>query len=253
MNRFYMLNVPIDNCGMAEAVRTVANLAAGKAHSTIADRSCARVYFLNAHCGNVASKVPEYKAAMRRADYVFADGSGVKLAGRIQGTPVDENVNGTDMFPLLMQAFSTIGARVFFIGAKRRVIARLVTSAAERWPGVRITGWTLGYFHEDQEVLDAVRLFGADAIFVAMGVPRQELWIDRWADQSGARVALAVGGLFDFYSGIMPRAPLWMRRLGVEWLYRLYREPGRMWRRYLLGNVAFLARILAHKRKGARK
>jgi N-acetylglucosaminyldiphosphoundecaprenol N-acetyl-beta-D-mannosaminyltransferase len=252
MNRLYMLNVPVDNCDMAEAVHTVATLAAGTAHSAHPDRPCARVYFLNAHCGNVASKVPSYKEALRRADLVFADGSGIKLAGRIQGTPVSDNVNGTDMFPLLMQAFSENGTRVFFIGAKRRVIARLVTNTAERWPGVHITGWTLGYFKEDQEVLDAVRLFGADVIFVAMGVPRQELWIDRWANQSGARVAIAVGGLFDFYSGIMPRAPLWMRRLGIEWLFRLYQEPGRMWRRYLLGNVAFLARILANKRKGAR-
>lgn len=252
MRRGYMLNLPVDSCGMDEAVAAIMAFARGTARPRHEGRSCARVYFLNAHCGNVSAKVPGYAEAMKRADHVFPDGAGVKLAGKIQGTPIEANVNGTDLFPLLMDAIAAEGLRVFFVGAKRRVIARLVQVVAERWPGARLTGWTVGFFTEDSEVVDAVREFGADVVFVAMGVPRQELWIDRCADDSGARVALAVGGLFDFFSGVMPRAPLWMRRLGIEWVFRLAMEPGRMWRRYIIGNFEFLGRVIGRRRRGAR-
>ena len=252
MERLYLLNLPVDSCSMEEAVDTVLAFARGERKSGIPDRTCARIYFLNAHCGNVASRVPAYREALRRADLVFPDGSGVKLGGKLQGTPIAENINGTDMFPLLMEAMAEEHLRVFFVGAKRSVIARLVQEVSRRWPGVDLTGWTVGYFTEDREVVEAVRLFGADLVFVAMGVPRQELWIDACADSTGARAALAVGGLFDFFSGLMPRAPSWMRRLGIEWIFRLAMEPGRMWRRYIIGNFAFVARILGRRRRGAK-
>lgn len=251
MTRGYMLNVPVDSCTMQEAIDAIMAIARGGKRPS-GEGGCARVYFLNAHCGNVSAKVPEYREALRRADFVFPDGSGVKLGGRIQGTPIEANVNGTDMFPPLMEALGREKLRVFFVGAKRQVIARLVAAVPERWPGVEVTGWTVGFFKDDAEVVDAIRLFGADLVFVAMGVPRQELWIDRCADATGARIALAVGGLFDFFSGVMPRAPQWMRRLGIEWVFRLAMEPGRMWRRYIIGNFAFVARVIARRRRGAK-
>ena len=252
MQRIFMLNVPVDSCGMEEAVETVAAFARGDRTPEKPGRTCARVFFFNAHCGNVSTKVPAYKDALQAADLVFPDGSGVKIAGKIQSTAIEANVNGTDMFPLLMEKLASEGRRVFFVGAKRTVIARLVKSIPERWPGVVLTGWTVGYFSDDREVIDAIRLFGADLIFVAMGVPRQELWIERCGDATGAKAALAVGGLFDFFSGIMPRAPAWMRRLGIEWIFRLAMEPGRMWRRYIVGNVEFLAKIVRRRRRGAK-
>ncbi|MEI6876010.1 MAG: WecB/TagA/CpsF family glycosyltransferase [Spirochaetota bacterium] len=252
MKRLHMLNVAVDTCLMDEAVDAICAFARGERRSTFADRGCAHVYFFNAHCGNVSARVPAYKEALDRADLVFPDGSGIKLGGMIQGTPIEANVNGTDLFPLLMEALAREGRRVFFVGAKRRVIASLVQSVPKRWPGVELTGWTVGYFDHDSEVTEAIKSFGADVVFVAMGVPRQELWIDRCMDSTGAKVAIAVGGLFDFYSGVMPRAPLWMRRLGVEWLFRLAMEPRRMWKRYILGNFEFMARVIARRRRGSK-
>ncbi len=252
MERLHMLNVPVDSCGMDEAIEAIMSFARGQKKPATEGRNCARIFFLNAHCGNVAARVPAYFEALCRADYVFPDGSGVKLAGKIQGTPIEANVNGTDLFPLLMSALAKEGLRVFFVGAKRGVLAKLVESVAQRWPGVVLTGWTVGFFSQDSEVIEAIKLFGADVVFVGMGVPRQELWIDRCGDATGARVALAVGGLFDFFSGTIPRAPQWMRRLGIEWLFRLYQEPGRMWRRYIIGNFEFIARVIARRRRGSK-
>ncbi len=251
MRRIHILNVPIDTGTMGETIQEIVDYARGIRHSSKEERTCAQVFFINAHCGNVSATNGAYRTALREADAVYPDGSGIILAGKLSGTPIEENVNGTDLFPLLMAALEKERSRVFFIGSRRSVIARLVAEVPRRWPGVQLTGWTIGYFTEDQEVIDAVKAFGADVIFVGMGVPRQELWIHTFADRTGAKVALAVGGLFDFYSGIMPRAPLWMRRLGVEWLFRLAMEPGRMWRRYILGNGLFLARVIARRRRGA--
>lgn len=252
MERMYLMGLPVDNSLRAEAVQLVADLAGGRIRSTISDRVCSRIFFLNAHCCNVAARNSAYREALHSADYIFADGIGVRLAGRFQGTPIADNVNGTDLFPMLMTALSGTGVRVFFVGARPPVIAALVRETARRWPGVTITGWTIGYFVRDSEVIEAVRLFGADLVFVAQGVPRQELWIDRFGDETGARVALAVGGLFDFYSGMMPRAPVWMRRIGMEWLFRLIQEPQRMWRRYIIGNAVFLVRAWSRRRRGVR-
>lgn len=252
MKRLFMLNVPIDTCGMDEAVKAVAAFARGERKPEMPGRTCARVFFLNAHCGNVSTKVPAYREALQRADLVFPDGSGVKLGGKIQSTAIEANVNGTDMFPLLMEALAAEGLRVFFVGAKRNVIARLVESIPKRWPGAALAGWTTGYFSDDGEVIDAIKQAKADIVFVAMGVPRQELWIERCGDATGAKAALAVGGLFDFFSGLMPRAPAWMRRIGIEWVFRLAMEPGRMWRRYILGNVEFVAHVVRRRRRGAK-
>lgn len=117
--------------------------------------------------------------------------------------------------------------------------------ARARWPRLRIAGTNDGYFSPDDSdrVAATVRASGADVLLVAMGAPRQELWIGRYADAAGASATLGVGGLFDYYSGRIPRAPVWMRRLGLEWIFRLLQEPRRLWRRYLVGNLVFLWRV----------
>ena len=103
---------------------------------------------------------------------------------------------------------------------------------------------------EEPEVIRGIRDSGADLLLVAMGAPRQDLWIQRHLAATGVKVAMGVGGLFDFYSGRIPRAPRWVREIGLEWLYRFSREPRRMWRRYFLGNPLFLARVLMEKGRG---
>ena len=125
----------------------------------------------------------------------------------------------------------------------------MAARAAEAWlrlaPELRIAGTRDGYFTENEarEVARAIRDSGADVVLVGMGSPRQEEWMDRWGGETGARVVWCVGALFEYSGGIRRRAPVWMRRSGLEWFFRLALEPGRLWRRYLLGNARFCWRL----------
>jgi N-acetylglucosaminyldiphosphoundecaprenol N-acetyl-beta-D-mannosaminyltransferase len=268
MERIRIQQLPVDRMDLAEALDRILALArTPRTHEppssgfgsnpsmprkTGSATRCARVFFLNAHCANVAWKNPEYRASLESADLVLADGSGVAAAARIQHSGPVPNVNGTDLFPPLMERLADSDIPVFFLGAKRHVVEALVGEVRRRWPKARIAGYRSGYLTDPAAAAQEVAASGAALLFVALGVPRQELWIARHADSSGAAVALAVGGLFDFYSGCMPRAPLWLRRIGMEWIFRLIKEPSRMWRRYLLGNIIFLSRSVWLGRRGGR-
>ena len=167
------------------------------------------------------------------------------MAGKVLGRPVRDNVNGTDLFPRLAAALQGRGKRIYLLGGRPGVAEGVARWLAKNYPGVELAGWRHGYFSAEEEakVLEDVRRSGADLVLVALGAPRQELWIRRHLPKLGAKVAMGVGGLLDFLSGRIPRAPRWIRKLGLEWCYRLYREPGRLWRRYLVGNVVFLVRL----------
>lgn len=244
MDRIRIQKLPVDRMTLGEAVEAVS------ARSARGGPGCLRVYFLNAHCANVAWRDPDYRSALERAGLVLPDGSGIATASRMQGTGPVPNANGTDLFPLLMDRFSETGRSVFFLGATEATIRAMEEKTRARWPSLRIAGVRAGYLDDHAAAAREVAASGADVLFVGMGVPRQELWIDRHADRTGVAVVLAVGGLFDFYSDRMPRAPVWMRSLGIEWIFRLLMEPRRMWKRYLVGNIVFLARSVRLGRGG---
>lgn len=207
--------------------------------------------FVNTHCVNVAASDAVYMSVLRRAARVFADGIGVKLAARAQGVEVVGNVNGTDLFPLLCTALRGTSVRVYLLGARPGVVDDVVAWLRRTYAHVQVVGTHHGYFsaHANDAVVEDIRASGADLLLVAMGVPRQELWIDENLRRCGARVALGVGALFDFYSSAVPRAPRWMRTHGLEWVYRLYQEPTRMWRRYVVGNPQFMWRVVWEGRR----
>jgi N-acetylglucosaminyldiphosphoundecaprenol N-acetyl-beta-D-mannosaminyltransferase len=114
-----------------------------------------------------------------------------------------------------------------------------------RYPELIIAGTRDGYFDaaEEAEVIESINASGADILLVAFGAPRQDVWLKAHKQALRVPVRMGVGGLFDFYSGRIPRAPVWMREMGLEWTYRLLQEPGRMWRRYIIGNPLFLYRV----------
>jgi len=213
-----------------------------------------RVGFLNAHYANVAMRDRSYRAALDDVELLLGDGIGVRLAGMMLGTPVRENVNGTDLFPRLCAALAPLRARVFLLGAAPGVAAAVAAWVQRHHPGVVICGTQHGYFDDAQQgaVLEAIRAAAPDIVLVAMGAPRQEVFLSDVAAELDAGVIMGVGGLFDFFSGRIPRAPAWMRELGIEWVFRLWQEPGRMWRRYVLGNAEFIARV-GHQRVRRRK
>ncbi len=232
-----ILGLRLDNVTLSEAIAAI--------QARVDEGTPTRVGFVNAHCVNVAVSDPEYRRALEGFDLVFADGSGVRLAGQILGAEVRDNVNGTDLFPPLCASLERSGQGVFFLGAAPGVAERMVVDLRRRYPRLVVAGVHHGYFgaHQVEPVLDLLRGSGARLLLVAMGVPQQEKWIERHHAACGIPVVMGVGGLFDFYSGLIPRAPLWLRRRGLEWTWRLAQEPRRLWRRYLVGNWTFLGRV----------
>lgn len=213
-----------------------------------------RIAFVNPDCVNIAARNAGYRDTLARFDWVCADGIGMKIAGNLLGRPIRQNINGTDLFPQLCAALAQSGHSLFLLGARAGIAEAAAQWALARYPGLKIVGTCSGYFSrfEEEAVLQSIRASGAQVLLVAMGAPRQEHWLECNLEASGALIGMGVGGLFDFYSGRIPRAPLWLREIGGEWIYRLLQEPGRMWRRYLVGNCVFLARIIHEKFSGAR-
>ena len=212
-------------------------------------RVTTRIAFVNADCVNIAARDAEYHRCLAATDWVCVDGVGMKIAGRILGREIRDNVNGTDLFPRLCAELAAGGHSVYLLGARPGVAKRVAEWALARHPRLRVVGARSGYWgsYEEAGVIESIRAARPDVLLVAMGAPLQEKWLRRNLEATGATVGIGVGGLFDFYSGRIPRAPVWLRRLGGEWIFRLLQEPGRMWRRYILGNPLFLLRVLAEK------
>ncbi|MGK7906189.1 MAG: WecB/TagA/CpsF family glycosyltransferase [Synechococcus sp.] len=211
-----------------------------------------KVFFINAHCVNVAARNQKYLDALQGANYICADGIGMKFAAQLAGEPLSDNVNGTDLFPLLCEAAVRMNIKIALLGAKPGVAERCSTVMAKRFHGLEILPIHHGYFkaNEEQGVIKKLNNSGASILLLAKGVPEQELWISRNFEEIDIPVQIGVGALFDISSGDVPRAPFILRKLGLEWLHRLIQEPQRLCQRYLLGNPIFLGRAISLRLKG---
>ncbi|MFM9942901.1 MAG: WecB/TagA/CpsF family glycosyltransferase [Hyphomicrobiaceae bacterium] len=205
-----------------------------------------QVSFLNAHCVNVMSRDHAYFDALDNSDRIFADGSGVGLAALAGGITLKENVNGTDLFPVLCAAAAEAGVSMFLFGGQSGVGDRAAAHMAAAYGELSIAGTHHGFIkgkEEEDRLINWINASGAEILLVGLGVPSQELWITRNRHRLSPAVIIGVGGLFDYYSGRIARAPLFIRAFGCEWLWRLAMEPRRLAKRYLLGNIEFLARL----------
>jgi N-acetylglucosaminyldiphosphoundecaprenol N-acetyl-beta-D-mannosaminyltransferase len=182
------------------------------------------------------------KRMLLDADLVTADGMSVVWASRILGRGLQERVTGIELFQRLVERAASNRLSVYFLGAREESVRAVVELFERQYPSLRIAGYQNGYFEasEWRSVCERIRLSGADLLFVAMGSPAQEHWIASSVALTGVRFAMGVGGSFDHLSGLVRRAPRWMQRSGLEWLHRLALEPRRLWRRYLIGNSAFI-------------
>lgn len=213
-----------------------------------------KVFFVNPDCFNKAITNKKYFALLNKADYIFPDGIGVHLACKMIKMPLRENVNGTDMLPFLAQEAVKYGMSIFLFGGKPGIAAGMKLRLENDYPGIVICGEHHGYFdreNENQKMVDLINQANPDLLLVAFGVPHQEQWICRNFEQLKCRVVMGVGGLFDFYSGNIRRAPKWMREIGMEWFFRFLMEPVRMFKRYFVGNPLFVFRVIHwRQRKG---
>lgn len=210
----------------------------------------AMVAHANVHTLNLTVDDPSFKEVLRAADMVLNDGKGVMLGARLLGSSFPADLNGNFFTPLVIARAVERGWPVFLLGAKPGVADRLAGVLRAQHPAIHIVGTHHGHFaaEEEPEIVVRIRELGTGLLLVGMGNPHQERFLARRLSETGAQLGIGVGAYFDFQTGTVPRSPQWMNRLGLEWVHRLALEPKRMWRRYLLGNPAFLARVLKQRR-----
>jgi N-acetylglucosaminyldiphosphoundecaprenol N-acetyl-beta-D-mannosaminyltransferase len=240
-SRVTVCGIPVANLTEDEAVAAIDEMISKGGSHYAAVVNAAKIV--------AASKDEKLKQVLLDADLVTADGMSVVWAARLLGQPLKQRVTGIDLFERLVEHAAQRGLSVYFLGSRDESVRGTVARFKSRHAELKVAGYHNGYFalSESVAIADAIWESAADLLFVAMGSPAQEKWIAAQLARSGVRFALGVGGSFDHVSGLAVRAPGWMQRSGLEWLYRLMREPRRMWRRYLIGNSAFIWLVIRQR------
>lgn len=231
----------VDMEGALDAVR--AFVSSGRPHFVVTADSSGLV---------LAQRDAQFRQIINSADLVTPDSFGILLGARKLGTPLPARVSGVDLAYRICQMAAEEGFSVFLLGAEPGVAEAAARKLQEAIPGLSVAGTYHGYFTPDEEpaVIARVRESGAKALLVAMGIPRQEKWIHAHLADLGVSVAIGVGGTLDVFSGRIKRAPLWMRRHGLEWVYRLARDPSKISKVASLPRFVWL--VLKTKTTGSR-
>jgi N-acetylglucosaminyldiphosphoundecaprenol N-acetyl-beta-D-mannosaminyltransferase len=192
---------------------------------------------------------PAVAEAVRQAALVVGDGVSIAIATRVLRLPWKGRVTGVDLTQRILADGMRIGLKVFFLGATREIITRMAAKTTEQYPGVQVVGYQDGYYDRgaDGPVIDRIRQSGAQVLFVGMPTPYKEIWLHKNLERLGVRLAIGVGGTFDVMTGQVRRAPAWMQKVGMEWLWRMMMEPRKMWKRNVVYNSRFLY-LLAHEK-----
>jgi N-acetylglucosaminyldiphosphoundecaprenol N-acetyl-beta-D-mannosaminyltransferase len=207
------------------------------------------VHLCNAYTLALARRDPAFALAVNRGDLNLADGAPLTWIGRRAGfTHMRRRVYGPDLMLAATRAGRARGLRHYLYGSTPEVVGALSRRLADLAPGVEVVGVESPPFRpltkvEEAELVERVRAAGAHLVWVGLGTPRQDLFVDRFRDRLGATL-VAVGAAFDFLTGTKRQAPRWMQDHGLEWAFRLATEPRRLWRRYLIGNAVFLAGVM---------
>jgi N-acetylglucosaminyldiphosphoundecaprenol N-acetyl-beta-D-mannosaminyltransferase len=232
-SRISMMGCLIDNLSMEETLDRVDGfIRAGTPHQHVV---------VNVDKLVKASRAPELRRIINACALISADGMPVLWAARLLGTPLKERVAGIDLFEALMARAASRGWRVFLLGAREEVVARVRALYQARYPGLAIAGHRDGYWSaaDEEGVAGQVAASRADLLFVAISSPRKEQFLDRYQQRMRVPFAMGVGGSFDVAAGLVKRAPRWMQQAGLEWFYRFLQEPRRMFRRYFIDDLAF--------------
>jgi N-acetylglucosaminyldiphosphoundecaprenol N-acetyl-beta-D-mannosaminyltransferase len=236
--RIEMMGAPLDLLDMAQTV--------ARAEAAMADGQRLQQVVINvAKLVNMRSD-PDLRRDVMESDIVNIDGTGVLWAARLLGHRVTERVAGIDLMLALIDSCARRGFKPYFLGARDDVLGQAMAQMQADHPGLVIAGYRNGYFTaaDEAQVVADIAGSGADCLFVAISSPTKERFLHQHRDQLGVPFLMGVGGALDVVAGKVQRAPVWMRRGGLEWLYRLAQEPRRMWRRYLVTNTIFLFLLL---------
>jgi N-acetylglucosaminyldiphosphoundecaprenol N-acetyl-beta-D-mannosaminyltransferase len=242
--RIQILGVAIDDLTEDEAIDRLASfIAMGGPHQI----ATVNPEFLMEARGN-----PAFRAALAAADLATPDGFGLLLVAKWRGTPLRGRVTGVELTGRIAAESARRGWRLFLLGAAPGVALRAATILQAQYPGLMIAGCYAGSprIEDESHIRTLIAAARPDVLLVAYGHPAQELWIARNQPELRVPVAIGVGGVLDYLAGVVPRAPRWMRRLGLEWLYRLARQP-RRWRRILTAVPLFLWASLREGKRDA--
>jgi N-acetylglucosaminyldiphosphoundecaprenol N-acetyl-beta-D-mannosaminyltransferase len=187
-------------------------------------------------------KDPLLRTSLDESDIILADGVPIVWLSRMLGTTLPERIAGIDLMYRLLERASEKNYSVYFLGAKPEVVEKVVEFIKNSYPGLRVAGYRDGYFKQSEErkVAEDINESCADILFVAISSPKKETFLGKWRSSLNVPICHGVGGSFDIIAGVTKRAPLWMQKFGLEWLYRLIQEPRRMWKRYLVTNTIFM-------------
>jgi N-acetylglucosaminyldiphosphoundecaprenol N-acetyl-beta-D-mannosaminyltransferase len=228
-----IFGVRVHSANMAQALDVVDAAIARRQRLQIGVVNAAKV--VNMH------RDPALREDVLASDLILADGIAVVWASRVLGCPLPERVTGIDLMSGMLERANRTGYRFFLLGASEAVSLKVAERIAELYPGAVVAGRRNGYFteQEDPEVAESIARSKADILLVAITSPKKEKFMARWGATMGVPVCHGVGGSFDVMAGKVERAPESWQRLGLEWLYRLKQEPGRLWQRYLETNTIF--------------
>jgi N-acetylglucosaminyldiphosphoundecaprenol N-acetyl-beta-D-mannosaminyltransferase len=205
----------------------------------------------------LAAEDERFRAAYRDTDLSLVDGTPVLWAARALGSPLPEKVSGSDLLLPVIERGARYGWRVFLLGAAPGIAERVKAIVEAEYPGVRVVGTSSPNIDlarpisDQKEIIDAVKATKPDVLFLALGSPKQEIWAHRIRETMKPTVVVGVGATFDFVAGTAKRAPRWISRAGLEWLYRLAHEPRRLWKRYLVRDPKFAVIVLRESRSSA--
>lgn len=220
---------------------------------TVTQGDKAILAYVNVHAINLAQDHLWFRDFLNHADLTYCDGFGIKWGARFLGSDIPERYTPPDWFPQLAQYCAQEGFSLYFLGARPGIAIQAANQLIEIHPDIKIVGMQHGYFDknphhpENDAIIQDINQSQADILVVGFGMPLQEKWINENWDRIDVKVVLTVGALFDYLTDSIPRAPQWITEHGFEWLGRLFYEPGRLWRRYLIGNPRFMMNIIRER------
>ncbi len=244
-NRYPILNTYVNALSLDETVAEVEGI--------IARGVPTQHVVVNASKVNLMEADPELTEIVNACPLINADGASIVWAAKKLGIPLAERVTGIDLFLRLVEVAAQKGYGIYLFGAKEEVVTKVKAIFEEKYPALRICGYRNGYFTEADEpqIVSDMAASGAEMMFVAFSSPKKEYWVHKYLDAIGIPFMMGVGGSFDVVAGVTDRAPKWMQDHGLEWFYRFAQEPGRLWKRYIIGNAKFV--LLTFKYKFAKK
>lgn len=243
--RVSVLDVPIHAISHHQAIAQIAEW--------IEARCPAWGVFCTVYTVMMCREDSEYRTTVNSADLVLPDGMPLVWLSRQRGYPQTTRIYGPDLMLLLIAYGIERGYTHYFYGSTPQVIDALQANLKNRYPEIRVVGICSPPFRpltpeEDEAVVAQINEADPDIVWVGLGSPKQDLWMHAHRSQLRAPILLGVGAAFDIHAGFLPQAPRWMQRSGLEWLFRLFVEPRRLWRRYLLYNPAFIYHLIMNQK-----